>query len=155
MGGKPLDHNILFRYENHIKIHQRQSDRFLEGKVDSYSGVTVEHGWFSCFLVEMLVVTAESKADFFFFLNNPWEATDGGNQEIGSGEEGWRTFCSMGTRIHPLWWAAVHPGFNTCAVLSWVCPLLHWESLLRQEGQGLIRRFVRVSVTQGREGNRD
>ena len=92
---------------------------------------------------------------FFFFFNNPWEATDGGNQEIGSGEEGWRIFCSMGTRIHPLWWAAVHPGFNTCAVLSWVCPLLHWESLLRQEGQGLIRRFVRVSVTQGREGNRD
>ena len=44
VGGKPLDHNILFRYENHIKIHQRQSDRFLEGKVDSYSGVTVEHG---------------------------------------------------------------------------------------------------------------
>ena len=36
--------SFLLSYENHIKIHQRQSDRFLEGKVDSYSGVTVEHG---------------------------------------------------------------------------------------------------------------
>ena len=73
----------------------------------------------NCFLAEMLVFTAESKADFsFFFFNNPWEATDGGNQKVGSGEEGWRIFCSTGTRIHPLWWAAVHPGFNTCTVLS-------------------------------------
>lgn len=92
---------------------------------------------------------------FLFLFHNPWEATDGGNQEVVSGEEGWRIFCSMGTRIHPLWWAAVHPGFDTWAVLSWVCPLLHGEPLLRQEGQGLIRRFVRVSVSHGREGGRD
>lgn len=30
-----------------------------------------------CFLVEMLVFTAESKADFF---NNPWEGMEGGNR---------------------------------------------------------------------------
>ena len=58
----------------------------------------------NCFLVEMLVFTAESKAYFSSsFFYNPWEATDGGNQKVGSGEEDWRIFCSMGTRIHPLW----------------------------------------------------
>ena len=51
----------------------------------------------NCFLVEMLVFTAESKADFLITPGKGWR------KGIGSGEEGQRIFCSVGARIRPLW----------------------------------------------------
>lgn len=45
------------------------------------------------FLLEMLVLTAESKADF---LITPGKGSVRG-EGIGSGEEDLRTFCSVGT----------------------------------------------------------
>lgn len=71
-----------------------------EIKGDSSLGVTVEHGRNpgNYFLLEMLVFTAESKADF---LITPGKGSVGvgGNR---SGEEGLRTFCSVGTGSHSL-----------------------------------------------------
>lgn len=103
VGEKTLDQTYSFNMKTTLKSIRDRVTGLSKEKwtvIQASQLSMVDPG--NCFLVEMLVFTAESKADFFFF-NNPWEATDGGNQEIGSGEECWRIFCSMGTRLHPLW----------------------------------------------------
>lgn len=69
-GKKPVTHNRIFWYENHIKhplaiTNRDEVAQWREGDLGRYTGGTAEvlepgH----CFPLEMLVFTVESKADF-------------------------------------------------------------------------------------------